>query len=142
MNNKLKFFKFDFFTFDKYKYLVSKSGYSKQGGYEQYIDNVESGLILYDHFFVVGKEFNIKPGAPNLIERIEGGLLSYGNDMTMEDNPFECGFDKYVNLESEIDFLGKETLKKIKEKGIKKNYIGVKLIQNRSSSIKTLLYTI
>ncbi len=125
--NKLKFFKFDFFTFDKYKYLVSKSGYSKQGGYEIHIDNVESGLILYDHFFDVGKEFNIKPGAPNLIERIEGGLLSYGNDITMEDNPFECGFDKYVNLESEIDFLGKETLKRIKEKGIKKKLVGVKI---------------
>ena len=32
-------------------------------------------------------------------ERIEGALLSYGNDMDNNDNPFECGFDKYINLE-------------------------------------------
>ena len=30
----------------------------------------------------------------------------------LSDNPFECGFDKYVNLDSNIEFLGKESLKK------------------------------
>jgi dimethylsulfoniopropionate demethylase len=37
--------------------------------------------------FEVGKEFNVKPGCPNLIERIESGLLSYGNDFDNNDNP-------------------------------------------------------
>ena len=32
----------------------------------------------------------------------------------MDDNPFECGFDKYINLDSDVNFLGKEKLKKIK----------------------------
>ena len=58
---------------------------------------------------------------PNHIERIEGGLLSYGNDMDIGDNPFECGFDKYVNLDSDIIFLGKESLKKLKKVELKKN---------------------
>ena len=47
--------------------------------------------------------------------------------MDIFDNPFECGFDKYVDLESDIVFLGKENLKKIKENGIKKKLIGVKI---------------
>jgi dimethylsulfoniopropionate demethylase len=37
----------------------------------------------------------------------------------------ECGFDKYVNLDSDINFLGKEKLKKIKLKGISKKIMGV-----------------
>ena len=38
------------------------------------------------------------------------------------DNPFECGFEKYVNLDTDIDFLGKEKLKKItKRTGSKEN---------------------
>ena len=53
---------------------------SKQGGYEVYVQNTEAGLKLYDHLFEIGKEFNVKPGCPNLIERIESGLLSHGND--------------------------------------------------------------
>ena len=125
--NNLKFFKFDFFNFNKKKYLISRSGFSKQGGFEIHIDDIKAGLDLYDYFFEIGKDFNLKAGSPNLIERIEGGLLSYGNDMDIGDNPFECGFDKYVHLESDIVFLGKENLKKIKEKGIKKKLMGVKI---------------
>ena len=33
----------------------------------------------------------------------------------------ECGFDKYVNLDSDVNFLGKEKLKEIKQKVFQKN---------------------
>ncbi|WP_075503421.1 dimethylsulfoniopropionate demethylase, partial [Candidatus Pelagibacter communis] len=124
---KLKFFGFDYFEFGGAKHLIAQSGWSKQGGYEVYVQNTEAGLKLYDHLFEIGKEFNIKPGCPNLIERIESGLLSHGNDMDNGDNPYECGFDKYVNIDSDIIFLGKEKLKKIKSEGIKRKLMGVKL---------------
>ncbi len=124
---KLKFFGFDYFDFGGAKHLIAQSGWSKQGGYEVYVKNTESGLKLYDHLFEIGKEFNVKPGCPNLIERIESGLLSHGNDMDNGDNPYECGFDKYINIDSDINFLGKEKLKEIKLQGIKKKLMGVKL---------------
>ena len=123
----LKFFGFDYFEFGGDKHLIARSGWSKQGGYEIYVEHNVSGLKLYDHLFEIGKEFNIKPGCPNLIERIEGGLLSYGNDIDNGDNPYECGFDKYINIDSEVNFLGKEKLKKIKSEGIKKKLMGVML---------------
>ena len=124
---KLKFFGFDYFEFGGAKHLIAQSGWSKQGGYEVYVQNTEAGLKLYDHLFEIGKEFNIKPGCPNLIERIESGLLSHGNDMDNGDNPYECGFDKYINIDSDVIFLGKEKLKKIKSEGIKRKLMGVKL---------------
>ena len=62
-----------------------------------------------------------------MIERIESGLLSYGNDFDNNDNPLECGFDQYVSLDSEINFLGKEELKKVRSDGIKKKLMGIKL---------------
>ena len=124
---KLKFFGFDYFDFKGTKHLIAQSGWSKQGGYEIYVENTKSGLELYDYLFEIGKEFNVKPGCPNLIERIESALLSYGNDMDINDNPFECGFDKFVNLDSDITFLGKEKLKKIKSEGISKKLMGVQI---------------
>ncbi len=127
---KLKFFNFDYFIFNNIKYLISKSGFSKQGGYEIHLENIDSGLKLYDYFFEIGDDFNLKPGCPNAIERIEGALLSYGNDMDNRDNPFECGFDKYVDLDKDINFLGKDSLKKIKKEGIKKKLMGVKIDLN------------
>ena len=110
---------------------------SKQGGFEIYVEKTDSGLKLYDHLFEIGKEFNVRPGCPNLIERIESGLLSYGNDFDNNDNPFQCGFDKYVDLETDINFLGKDKLKKIKEKANEKNVQTVK--RGRKSKFKSLI---
>ena len=122
---KMKFFGFDYFNFDGAKHLIARSGWSKQGGYEIYVENTKSGLALYDKLFEEGKELNVKPGCPNLIERIESALLSYGNDMDNDDNPLECGLDKYVSLDTEINFLGKDKLKKIKKNGLIKKLMGV-----------------
>ncbi len=122
---KMKFFGFDYFNFDGAKHLIARSGWSKQGGYEIYVENTKSGLALYDKLFEEGKELNVKPGCPNLIERIESALLSYGNDMDNDDNPLECGLDKYVSLDTEINFLGKDKLKQIKKNGLIKKLMGV-----------------
>ena len=124
---ELKFFGFDYYEFGGSKHLIAKSGWSKQSGFEVYMEHEEAGLAFYDKLFEVGDEFNVKPGCPNLIERIESSLLSYGNDIDIGDNPLECGFDKYVNLDNDLEFLGKEELKKVKSEGIKKKLMGVKI---------------
>ena len=64
-----------------------------------------------------GKEFNIRVGCPNMIERVENDLLSYGNEMTNKDFPHDCGLGKYCNLESDYDFIGKAALLKKAEIG-------------------------
>jgi dimethylsulfoniopropionate demethylase len=131
---EMKFFGFDYFEFGGAKHLIARSGWSKQGGYEIYVENTESGLVLYDKLFEVGKEFNVKPGCPNLIERIESALLSYGNDMDNNDNPLECGLDKYVNLDTEVNFLGKEKLKEVRKKGITRKLMGV-IIESKEINV-------
>tara|TARA_B100000683_G_scaffold113413_1_gene111599 strand:- start:339 stop:1118 length:780 start_codon:yes stop_codon:yes gene_type:complete len=134
----LKFFGFDHFEFNGVKHLIARSGWSKQGGFEIYVENTKSGLELYDKLFELGSEFNVKPGCPNLIERIESGLLSYGNDFDNKDNPLECGFEKYVNLEADIDFLGKKKLIEIQKIGIKKKLMGVFIETDKINLTKSL----
>ena len=123
--NELKFFGFDYYTFKDNKFLIARSGWSKQGGYEVYVENREAGQSLYDELFLAGKEFKVKPGCPNLIERIESALLSAGNDFDSGDNPYECGFDKYIDIESNINYLGKKALIEIFKKGIDRKLLGV-----------------
>ena len=122
---ELKFFGFDYFTFKGNKFLIARSGWSKQGGYEVYVENRKAGQMLYDELFSTGKEFSVEPGCPNLIERIESALLSAGNDFDSGDNPYECGFDKYIDIESDINYLGKKALIKISKEGINKKLMGV-----------------
>ena len=53
--SKLKFFNFNYFKFEGIDFMISKSGFSKQGGYEIYVENLKSGLKLYDYIIKVGK---------------------------------------------------------------------------------------
>ena len=46
--------------------MISKSGFSKQGGYEIYIEDIKSGLKLYDQLMNIGKEYNIKTWMPQI----------------------------------------------------------------------------
>ena len=58
----------------------------------------------------------MRAGGPNLIERIESGLLSYGNDMNFTHNPFECGLDQYMDLDADIDSMSVKALRAIRGK--------------------------
>ena len=66
-----------------------------------------------------------RPGCPNLIERIESGLLSYGNDMDMNDTPLECGLDAFVSFNPDIEYLGKEALEKQQQQGVSRSLVGM-----------------
>ena len=119
------FFKFGWIEFAGTKQLIARSGYSRQGGFEIYLNGSHLGEPLWDMIWETGKTFNISPGCPNLIERIEGGLFSYGNEMTRENNPLEMGLGKYCKLDGSIDFLGLKSLQKIVSDGIKRQIRGV-----------------
>ena len=134
----LKFFHFKRFLFQDHNFLIARSGWSKQGGFEIYVDNDEKGLELYDALYEKGRDLDVRPGCPNLIERIEGGLLSYGNDMNMNDTPFECGLGAFVSFNDNINYLGKSTLLEQKEKGVTRSLVGLKLQTNKISLSKTL----
>ena len=134
----LKFFHFKKFMFEGHNFLIARSGWSKQGGFEIYVDDDKKGQELYDALYAKGKDLDVRPGCPNLIERIEGGLLSYGNDMNMNDTPLECGLDSFVSFNNEINYLGKSVLQKQKEKGITRSLVGLKLQINEISIVKSL----
>jgi len=128
---KIKFFNFRVFDFMGTKQIIARSGYSKQDGFEiyfkgfeKYFDSVDIGEKLWDTIWKAGKKFNISPGCPNLIDRIEGGLMSYGNDFTKDNNPFECNLDKYCKPSSH-NFIGKKALEEIRKKGLKQKMWGI-----------------
>jgi dimethylsulfoniopropionate demethylase len=119
------FFRFSKLEFNNHLLIIARSGYSKQGGFEIYLDKPALGPELWDALWEAGLEFNVSPGCPNLIERVEGGLLSYGNEFTMENNPLECGLDQYCHLDSDIEFISKKALQQISRQGIERLIRGV-----------------
>ena len=122
----LKFFNFKDLRFNNEDILISKTGFSKQSGYEILFSNPITGTLLWDLIIQDGQEFNIKVGCPNMIERVESDLLSYGNEMTNKDLPYDCGLGKFCNLDSDNDFIGKTFLLKQRDIGFKKSMFKVK----------------
>ncbi|SFI35271.1 dimethylsulfoniopropionate demethylase [Jannaschia pohangensis] len=104
----IPFFGFKWLPFGSGEVLVARSGYSKQGGFEIYVTDQALAMPLWDHLMDKGQPFDIRAGCPNAIERIEGGMLSYGNDMTRQDTPFEAGLGRYVQR---FDCLGGAALR-------------------------------
>ena len=107
--------------------VVSRTGWSSELGYEIYLRDGSRGVDLWEKIMTAGKPFNLKPGHTSSIRRIEGGMLSYHADADINTNPFELGMDRLVNLDSEINFIGKDALKKIKQNGVKRIQVGLEL---------------
>ena len=113
------------FNLDGIPLIISRTGWSSELGYEIYLRDGSKGDELYEKIMAAGKEHGIQPGHTSSIRRIEGGMLSYHADADIYTNPFELGLDRLVNLESEVNFIGKKALKKIKKNGINRKQVGL-----------------
>ena len=121
----LKYYWLREYELDGIPLIVSRTGWSSELGYEIYLRDGSRGNELYEKIMEAGKEHGLQPGHTSSIRRIEGGMLSYHADADIHTNPFELGLDRLVNLDSDINFIGKEALKKIKQEGIKRKQIGL-----------------
>ncbi len=107
-----RFFRHKTVTVEGEEMIIARSGWSLQGGFELYVNGSEHGEAIWDVLFEAGADLDVRAGCPNSIERIEGGLLSYGNDMTMDHTPFEAGLGKFCHLETATGCLGNAALRK------------------------------
>lgn len=121
----IRFFRYKRLPYQGHEFLVARSGWSKQGGFEVYIDHAERGQALWDELYQAGEDLNVGPGCPNLIERIESGLLSFGNDMDYRHSPLECGLDKFCNLDSDIDSMSLPALRQQRDEGVAQRLMGL-----------------
>ena len=107
--------------------IVTRTGWSAEVGYEIYLRDGSRGDELWDRVMDAGKAHNIRAIAPSELRRIEAGILNYGSDMTLDDNPYEVGLGWLVDLDKKADFVGKAALKRIKKAGVRKKLVGVEI---------------
>jgi aminomethyltransferase len=108
--------------------VVARSGWSRQGGFELYLTDGTRGTELWQRVKEAGAPFGIGPGAPNDIERLESGLISYGADMRVQGypaNPFEMGLGAILSPDETHDHIGKAALQAIRRNGVTRRRVGV-----------------
>lgn len=121
----LKYFWFIETQLDGIPVVVCRSGWSKQGGFELFLQDGSCGTQLWDTVAAAGERYGVAPGAPNQTERVESGLLSWGGDTTPQSNPYEAGMAAYVQPNIEARFIGKQALQKIEADGPDRLLVGL-----------------
>jgi len=112
---------------DDWKCVISASGFSTELGYEIYLqDATVNAEKMWNTMLEAGKKHNLKVIAPGHHRRIEAGLLSYGQDIDIEVNPYECGLGWQCDLTKDA-FIGKDSLAKIKKNGVTHKIAGIRM---------------
>lgn len=104
--------------------VISRTGYTGEPGFELYVEN-KSAEKIWDAVMEAGKPFNIEPvglGARDSL-RLEKRMCLYGNDIDEKTNPLEAGLSWITRFEKG-DFIGRDALVKIKNRGPEKKLIG------------------
>jgi glycine cleavage system aminomethyltransferase T len=83
--------------------VVTRTGWTSEVGYEVYTTDTSRGNDVYEAIMETGQEFGIKPTGPSDIRRIEGAIFNWGADMTYQNNAFEMGLDRLVDLDTLSD---------------------------------------
>ena len=121
----LKFFHVGHIDLFGTRQIVSRSGFSAAAGFEIYLDDAALAEELWDLVWEAGQPHEMRPGGPNLIDRIEAGLLGYGNEMTRQNNPLEMGYGWFCTLDGSIDCIGLQALQRIAATGPSRMIRGV-----------------
>jgi glycine cleavage system aminomethyltransferase T/glycine/D-amino acid oxidase-like deaminating enzyme len=88
-------------------------------GWELYCPS-EYGAALWDELWAAGIPHGILAGGYRAIDalRVEKGYRVWSSDITPEDNPYQAGLGFAVKLDSPHDFVGRDALRSIKERGV------------------------
>jgi glycine cleavage system T protein len=123
----LKYYHFIETDLDGIPVIVTRTGWTAEVGYEIYLRDGSRGTDLWERIMSAGAPYDIRPTGPSDIRRVEAGILNYGADMTVENNPFEVGLERLVELEKETDFMGREALRRVAEHGVTRKLAGVEI---------------
>src|SRR5215217_4329129 len=108
--DELRFFRFAQGGIGDIELFISRSGYTGELGYELYTP-ADQAAVLWEHILQTSQGFNLKP---------------YGPDISEQDTPFHVGLGRWVRFDKR-DFIGREALLRVQERGLKRRWVGLTL---------------
>ena len=80
----------------------------------------------------IGKEFNLSLCGMHSFDtmRMETGYLHWGHDISPEENQYQAGLNFLISYKKNINFIGKDSLSKIKGKPLDKRMMMFTLKDN------------
>jgi aminomethyltransferase len=98
--------------------LLARTGYTGEDGFEIFVEN-DDAAALWQAIVAIADEGELTPAglASRDSLRLEAGMPLYGNELSIDGDPFAAGLGPVVALSKEGDFVGKAALAAKKEAG-------------------------
>ena len=93
--------------------------------------NMDTADLLY--FVEEGKNYGLSHCGSHAMDimRMESGFLHWGHDISPEENQYEAGLNFTISYKKEINFVGKESLIKLKDKKQSRRFIMLSLKEGK-----------
>lgn len=140
--DKLRFFRFVTCRIGEVEVILSRSGYTGELGYELYTP-ADQASVLWEDLLKRGAEFNLRTYGVTAMQslRIEKALPLYGPDISEEYTPFHVGLSRWVRFDKR-DFIGREALLRIQERGIERRWVGLVLESDVPGAAKAEVFSV
>jgi aminomethyltransferase len=91
--------------------LLARTGYTGEDGFEIFVDN-DGAAALWQALLAIAEDGELTPAglASRDSLRLEAGMPLYGNELSLDGDPFAAGLGPVVALSKEGDFVGKAAL--------------------------------
>ncbi|MDQ0675870.1 aminomethyltransferase [Pseudarthrobacter siccitolerans] len=98
--------------------LLARTGYTGEDGFEIFVSD-DHAVGLWQALVAIADDGELTPAGLACRDslRLEAGMPLYGNELSLEGDPFAAGLGPVVALSKEGDFVGKAALAAKKEAG-------------------------
>ena len=98
--------------------LLARTGYTGEDGFEIFVAN-DAAAALWQAVIAIADDGELTPAGLACRDslRLEAGMPLYGNELSLQGDPFAAGLGPVVALSKEGDFVGKAALAAKKEAG-------------------------
>ena len=124
--SSMKLFDFDYIKVMNKEFIVSRSGYTGEDGFEIYGDNFDI-LELFKYLADLPEVTLCGLGCRDTL-RFEAAMPLYGHEIDHDINPLEAGLNYGVKLEKE-EFIGRDALLITQHEGLKRKVVGLELLE-------------
>jgi len=126
--NELSYYNFKKGKVDGVECIISRTGYTGEDGFELYLRPKKVSQV-FRSLMRQGEPYGIQPiglGARDTL-RLEMGYALYGNEIDNQLNPLDAGLGWVIKFDKG-EFVGRESLLKQKEQGLRRKLVGIKLL--------------
>ncbi len=120
-NENINFSSFKEIQINSVNIILQRLSYVGENGFELYMD-INQSKKIFNIIYESGKEFNLSLCGMHALDtmRMETGFLHWGHDISPEENQYQAGLNFAINFKKNVDFIGKDSLAKIKSKPLDK----------------------